>query len=465
MEDKLQRLKEELYAEVFAKMPNESQKRQIINKIQRKQKKKSFLNNKWLYPVLAVAAIFIAVIMAYPMLKEQTPNSAKQTPKPNPNPDHHVILPDKEMPKEHKDEPKQEQKPPVKHEKTAEEWKQEFRQIWTSEREPFDKLLIKYNRDRLNYGEHYFHEMQVKSELRNGDIFARVEGYNKNVGNIKDPFGSIIKNDTLYDLNPHAETKTYEVIKLEGSAKDIFNSPEFSSPYPLFPSGADLTSERFKWTVDRYNEKEHWIKISAENTKPKEGQSEFADEARFTAEVDTTYGILMDLKMYDEQNQLIDNVNVTELKVNNEVRNLNLDLNIPAGYKNIEEAMKERVKINDNWVQSAKAKIQKNHPEVNDVTYYGEGGALVFAINFKDNTDLDKEKTIAQEFSDQFTINANASEEYKSRNNTVWGKGQYGLNVMISNSLIRCQGMGSGKEDASGTPLLKWEEPDKIISH
>ncbi|RLQ94796.1 hypothetical protein [Falsibacillus albus] len=466
------------------------------NKMSRSERKQKSPYKKWGYPFAGAAVLAIGAITAYPMIHTDKPTTATKSayenrvvsnlmqpieaapsnnaaPKPEPTTEkpagsgqENISKPEgktapdkavKEQPK--KETPDQTEAPSM----TADQWKNKFKELWSSPREPFEKLILAYDKDTLAQGHHYLFQGEFKSEMKNGQLQAVSEYQHNKEGVMTNPSRLILKDQTLLHLHPNI--KKYDKQQVKGMAKQIYNSADYFHPVPIFPGNYALANDNFHWTVVENNENEHWVKITAKNTEPnKAPDAPFAYKDHFTATIDTDNGILLDLKMYDDHNQIIESLNVTELKINDEVQNLDMDFTIPSDYMNMEDYWNNLVEFDDNWFGTAKQAIMKEYPVVEDAFYSGEDGNISFVLSLKDGIDPEKGKAIAKEFMEKVTENANTSEGYQKRGITIWSKNQYTFDVRIDVDQQSYDAYITEHNDQTGLPPMKWNKPTKRLS-
>ncbi|WP_433745254.1 hypothetical protein [Falsibacillus pallidus] len=464
-DDQFKHLKEELDREVFSQAPSRSKKQEILKNIQMKRNPRRTLMKKWIYPATVAAALFIVFLVSYPYIfHSNTKDVGDVPPSSAANIDK---TPTKETAEETEKSPEENQKDQEQpaaveqNEKSAEEWRVHFQKIWAQKNRSFDNLHLKYTAYFGSSKSDPKSSYIIDSTMENGKLAYNYKEF------ADDKFSKlrehlIYKDETQYLMNDSA--KEYDRNYLDGN-KNILSKDHAFDLIPIFPKydlNSNLGEDNYKWEIDHYNKEENWVEITAEKVAPDKFPDATPGEVqKLHAKIDTENGILLSLKDYDAGGTLINDIEVTELAVNEQADKYKPDVELPAGYVSLEDKNKNKVEFKEEWVNAAGAEA-KNNAEVADFFYSGEGGKLYFVLEFQDNADLEKAKDISKKFIETLTKNADSSKELKERHLTLWDDGQYSFTIRMDIADKSYEGDES-IDKQNDVPQIKWKQPTKRI--
>ncbi|WP_453993249.1 hypothetical protein [Bacillus nitroreducens] len=441
MKDELKVIKEQFDQHVFSKHPYQSQKEEILKRLQKKPKK----HKRVIHTLAAVAAVALfTIITSSYVLQQGKENPGQQAEDPTP--------PTNQNPITDKNEDKTiEETTPPQQEKTGEEWIAQFKDEWDRIREPFQKMQLTY------------HSNTYDSQTIKRTYEINMEYTNENLTYVADSFIDRPKNSqhlkTIIQGNKLTQVdhilKNFETSDLTGTAVDIFNNPSDLTLEPLFPLNGyeTLFSDAYSWDVEKVDEAAGWVQLLA-TVNP-----DYSDYTRTKAKVkinlDTS--IVLELITYEGE-KVFEELLVEKALVDDEVVSLNLDTTVPNGYVDINKVNKERVKIDSQWETETNQAL-KGDPQVSEEGFLlsGEGGFVSFILTVKEGTSEQNAKQLAQSLVNIYTEKANASTELKQRGISIWD--QYAFNIFIIIEPTQDDPTYNGdmsKDKQNGVPLIKW---------
>ncbi|RDI41642.1 hypothetical protein [Falsibacillus pallidus] len=466
-DDQFKNLKKELDREIFSKVPVKSKKREILYQIKMKKETKRIQMKKWIYPTAIAAAVFLVFLVSYPLITQQNlkndSGDSATSAKVNKNENEIAYtLEGIEGPNDsHKQNQQTAQTEPK--EKSAEEWRLHFKNLWAQEDRVFDNLHLKYttNFSYLNKNDAR-HSYIIDSEMKDGKLVYNYRDFaNPDFTKISERL--IFKNGTQYLLDHNQ--KRYEKQGVTGGNMNTLNKYHRLTLLPIFPntiSHYSLADNYYKWTIEQTNTKEQWIEIRGELSGPIPAKAyRDPDIDRFKAKIDTENGIILSLKGYDLTDTLVSDIEVTELAANEQADKYKPDVEFPADYVNLEDIIKNRVPFDEEWVKAAEAEAKKN-PDVAEFFYSGEGGILYFVLEFKDGADVPNSRATAEKFIETFTKTANHSKEYQDRAISVWDDHQYKFTIRLDIGSKSYEG-NEGTNRNNSIPDINWQPATKRV--
>ncbi|TYS69539.1 hypothetical protein FZC76_04705 [Sutcliffiella horikoshii] len=426
-------IKESLEKDVFSKYQYRTRKAEIIEKatsIKRVSKKRTYYH----YVLSTVALILFSIIsVSYMMANQSKPDStpqAVQKEEISNTQNHNQIMEDKEIPLDPKDEQRNEDSvkdtnkddKPLKVQRTEEEWKAYFQSIYNSTQESIQKLKLVY---QFNNSSSDNSELEITANFE-GDDFVVIENIVSEMNEEITTNQTNISTKDEYILLDHLN-KIYD--------QEFFSpisAAEFRKNRPLFNGNPlyQLSKEEFegyKWTEVEQNMEENWVKFEFIKTDQK---IFFYDKGIIKVKYDT--GTILERTTYIAE-EIDSYFFLKELKINDEVTQLQMDKSIPSDYVSREQAktQEKRVIVESSWFDKAGETVMKKHPQIQEIHSTGEGDLLFVAIDMKEGTTTAEGQKAGQAFFDQFTAIANASSSFQERSTTIWADGQYGIHINV----------------------------------
>ncbi|MFS0862097.1 hypothetical protein [Fredinandcohnia sp. 179-A 10B2 NHS] len=425
MNEDFRNLKKELDEEVFTKYEFKSQKDEILRRIKNKSTKKGPGLKQGL---MVMAAIFLVSILSASFIfqdKEQnTPTEEVDTP------------------------PITEEYNEKVTDKTAEEWISYFTEMWSVPREPFEKLYLTYS-SKMNGTTNIESSYVVNSEYKDGQIIVKSNSV-KDYGDYQLNDETIIEGSKITTI--FHSGKSFQTFEVEVSIEKIYYDPIYIEP--LLPKVELLNMEEGTWQVDEFNEQEGWVVLSSSYQESGPVNVIIYNSLK----IDIEHGIILEAvskRNNEESSRLI----VEELKINEEIDKLDLDISIPDHYEDLNEKYKNLVKLEESWM-TATNNYMKEELLFDHLGMTGEGGYLNFGLYLKENGSEQQVQQLVEKTINYYTDAANNSEAYQSKETTIWGKdlGQYMFDIIIitpSEGVISKGRMNGVNED--GYPLIEWE--------
>ncbi len=461
-----QEIKNSLEKDIFSKHQFRSRRAEIMQKAT-EAKATSKKSVYFHYGLTAAAVVLLSVIsFSFFDLNDNT-NDQLATETHEEEPDQRVVVPPvdqiptskvedyvkEQEPEEKPVEPEvEEENVDTQWDKTGEEWKKYFQGIYDEESTEINKHYLRYEVESLDTGEITEKEIVATFE---GDQFIEKE----NTKNYKN--GELIGNLSYYSMNDKVVivnhmNKTFQHMKTSSiSASEWKKDRGLYNGDPVYHLD-ETEFKDYEWSFVEKSEKENWVLLKL---KGNDARNQVWDE--IIAKIDYDTGIVLEKNGYNSGVK-VTNIIYKELKLNEELKDLTLTLEVPDNYTNYEEILSEleKMKIKTELIDLATKRLLERFPSVERGTVTGEGHSpLYFVVSMEESTSDSIAKEAGKYFLDEFTRIVNASEEFKKKNKKVWDQGQYQYIVRVDVPKIASfYGRNNDKEQ------LTWEQKPYLYS-
>ncbi|WP_113930599.1 hypothetical protein [Bacillus sp. P14.5] len=430
--DEQKEIRDSLNQDVFSRYQFKSQQDKIMKKateVSKTTKKEKY----YYYGLSGVAVILFSIVaLSYILTSnlDQDPSSPAdqveeeaETDQLDVNQNDYLSDPDFPLTPHQRVEPvsDDESTDPAHVDKTEEEWKAYFHDLYKDQREAVQKLHLKYESSM---------SLSSKTEVEISSKFEE-EGF------IIKESQKTYENDALTTDHSYITTNT-EIIFLDHQHKTFDQEPasttaeEWVKNRPLYTGTPvyhlhDMEFNGYSWTVVDQNLKENWVTLELVKTDPKVFLYE-----RGLIKIEYDSGVVLEKEEYLGEDML-STFTLKELRKNDGLPELHIDISIPEDYTDRQDLrdQQERGVIDQNLFDQAQDRVIKNNNKIQDIIFTGEDGHLYFVVTMKDGMTSTDGKAAGQEFIKEFTDVANNSESFLKRNTTIWAEGQYDFTIRV----------------------------------
>jgi hypothetical protein len=425
-----QEIKQSLDEDVFSQYHFKSQKDRIIEKATAFSdipKRKNY----YLYGLSGVAVLLFSIVaLSYFFSTDTSYDPAspdkhdEQTETENPVVNHNEYLAEPDLPlSPHKPVdsiPDEEKGEPAQVQKTEEEWKAYFQNLYQEQQTDIKRMKLIY--EYVDSGSKAILEITSKFE---GNHFIERENQKDFENEVMTMDHSYIATDEEYIFLDHLR-KIYDRQSIPETEVEYKKHKTLYGGSPLYHIH-EMVFEGYQWTEVEQNIEENWVTFELVKTNP---QVFLFERSLIKIEYDS--GVVLERKEYNGE-EFVSYFKLIELKLNDELPDLLIEKYIPEDYADLQvvKSQQERPQLHEDLFIQAKDNVMKNNEKIQDVNYTGEDGSLHFILYMTVGTTPTEGQEAGQELFEQFTEITKSYEPLQERNTTIWAEGQFTFSIRV----------------------------------